>query len=226
VGFVCVPTPTKEDKQDLSIVRQCLKDLAAVLPNGHVVALRSTVVPGTNQKLQEDYPGLILASNPEFLRSHRAMDDMREPYRIVIGADNPQARRALVEAYNDSFVRDTSQRYILTNTITSELIKYAANCYLATKISYFNEMYDVCQSLNADYETLRTALGLDPRIAPGEETMINPRNRGFDDECLPKDLSAFIAFLVDRGFPATMFQGTEEVNNQVRSGKPLEDIEL
>jgi UDPglucose 6-dehydrogenase len=226
VVFVCVPTPTKDGKQDLSIVQQCLKDLAAVLPEGHIVALRSTVLPGTNRQLQKEHPRLVLASNPEFLRSHRAMDDMREPYRIVIGADDPRARRALVAAYDESLVRPASRHYVLTSTTTAELIKYAANCYLATKISYFNEMYDVCRALDADYETLRHALGLDPRIAPGEETMINPRNRGFDDECLPKDLSAFIAFLRDNNFPATMFQGTEEVNNQVRGGQPLEDIEL
>jgi UDPglucose 6-dehydrogenase len=226
IVFVCVPTPTRADGQDLSFVRQCLRDLSPALGESQVVALRSTVLPGTNRQLQKEHPRLILASNPEFLRSHRAMDDMREPYRVIIGADQPQARRALVEAYSASLVVDVRRRFTLTDTITAELIKYAANCYLATKISYFNEMYDVCQSLGADYETLRTALGLDPRIAPGEETMINPRNRGFDDECLPKDLRAFITFLVERGFPATMFQGTEEVNHQVRSSQSREDIEL
>lgn len=226
VVFICVPTPTIDGRQDLSIVRQSLKDIAPALRDGQVVAVRSTVLPGTIHTLQKDQPRLLLAANPEFLRSHRAIDDARQPYRIVIGTDRPEARRALVEAYQDSLVVDAHRRLILTDSRTAELIKYAANCYLAMKISYFNEMYDICRSLNTDYETLRTALGMDPRIAPGEETIINPRSRGFDDECLPKDLEAFITFLLERGFPATMFQGTAEVNNDVRVGPPLEEVEF
>lgn len=225
VIFVCVPTPTGYNQQDLSIVQRSLTQISPTLQAEQVVAIRSTVLPGATQRLQQDNPQLILAANPEFLRSHRAMDDMREPFRIVIGANHPRARRLLIEAYRDSLVVDVRRRLILTDTTTAELIKYAANCYLAMKISYFNEMYDICQAFTADYETLRTALGMDPRIAPGEETLINPRSRGFDDECLPKDLEAFITFLQHRGFPATMFQGTAEVNNQVRTAPPLEEVE-
>jgi UDPglucose 6-dehydrogenase len=226
VAFVCVPTPTTEGGQDLSIVRQSLEQIAPYLEDGHVVAIRSTVLPGTNRELQDEHPGLRLASNPEFLRSHRALDDIRHPYRVVIGTEHPEARRALVEAYKSSSTVDVDKRFILTDTMTAEIIKYAANCYLAMKISYFNEMYDISNTLGGDYETLRTSLGMDPRIASGEETIINPRSRGFDDECLPKDLDAFIAFLSEKGFPATMFQGTAEVNNKVRSCAALQEVEM
>lgn len=226
VVFVCVPTPTRDGEQDLSVLRGALDDIAPTLRHGQVVAIRSTVLPGTTRRLQDDYPALVMAANPEFLRSHRAMDDARRPYRIVIGAEHSQARGALVEAYHQSLVVDARHRLLLTDSLTAELIKYGANCYLAMKISYFNEMYDVCRTLEGDFETLRTALGLDPRIGAGEETFINPRSRGFDDECLPKDLEAFIGFLERNEFPATMFQGTAEVNNQVRSGPAREEVEL
>ncbi|MBI2846624.1 MAG: hypothetical protein HYX82_01940 [Chloroflexi bacterium] len=225
VVFVCVPTPTIVDKQDLSIVKRSLVEIGPALQPGRVIAIRSTVLPGTTLRLQKEYPHLILAANPEFLRSHRAMDDAREPFRIVIGAEHPQARRLLVDAYRESMAVDVNRRLILTDSVTAELIKYAANCYLAMKISYFNEMYDICQGLGADYETLRTALGMDIRIASGEETTVDPRSRGFDDECLPKDLDAFIGFLLEKRASATMFQGTAEVNNQVRSKPKREEVE-
>jgi UDPglucose 6-dehydrogenase len=225
VIFICVPTPTVGGRQDISIVEQALEWTAPFLRPEQVVAIRSTVLPGTTQRLQERHPQLGLAHNPEFLRSHRAMEDAREPHRIVLGADLPHVRRALVDVYRESMVADLERRLILTDATTAELIKYAANCYLAMKISYFNEMYDVGRALNADYETLSTALGMDPRIASGEETRINPSNRGFDDECLPKDLDAFIGFLQERGFPATMFHGTLEVNQTVREDPSMPLLE-
>jgi len=225
VVFVCLPTPTIQRRQDLSTLHQCLEELSPVLPEGQVVAIRSTVLPGTTGHLQRQYPHLVLAANPEFLRSHRAMDDARHPFRVVIGADDHRARHLLAEAYQHSLA-EVHDRLVLTDTLTAELIKYAANCYLAMKISYFNEMYDICQALSADYETLRLALGLDPRIGPGEETMIDPYRRGYDDECLPKDMDAFISFVTELGFPATLFRGTAEVNSQVRTFRPLEEVEL
>lgn len=225
VVFLCVPTPTTDGRQDLAPVRQALDDVSCVLGAGQTVAVRSTVLPGTTRALQMDYPHLALAANPEFLRSHRAKDDARRPFRIVVGADGPRARSALVDAYERSLVPDARRRLVLTDSVTAELVKYGANCYLATKISYFNEMYDICRTLGGDYETLRTALGLDPRIAPGEETIINLRSRGFDDECLPKDLDAFITFLEGRGFPVTLLQGAAAVNSALQARRPLEQVE-
>jgi UDPglucose 6-dehydrogenase len=221
VVFVCVPTPTTGGRQDLSIVEEALEAVAPELREEQVVAIRSTVLPGSTALLQKRYPRLLLAANPEFLRAHQAAADMREPHRVVIGADHPTARDRLVAAYDGSLIVDVRRRYVLTDATTAELIKYAANAYLATKMSYFNEMYDICQELQADYEALRAALGMDPRIGPGEETHINPRSRGFDDECLPKDLEAFIGYLVDCGFPAMMFQGAAEVNDMVRGRVPV-----
>lgn len=222
--FVCVPTPTKGKRQDLSIVRGVLWEISRKLREGQVVAIRSTVLPGSTQNLQEEFGGLIMSANPEFLRSHLSIEDARRPFRIVLGADHPRARNLLVQAYRESLAPDVDQRIILTDILTAEIIKYAANSYLATKISYFNEMYDVCRGLGANYEALRAALVMDPRIARGEETIIDPHSRGFDDECLPKDLEAFITFLLDKGFPATIFQGAAEVNNQVREGSAWEDV--
>ena len=123
----------------------------------------------------------------------------------------------LVEAYNGSLI-DIRHRLVLTDCTTAEIIKYAANCYLAMKISYFNELYDLCNTLDANYSSLRIALEMDPRIGPGDEATISPSNRGFDDECLPKDLDAFLTFLVKHNLPSVLHDATAKANARVRPG--------
>lgn len=210
VVFLCVPTPTVHGRNDQSLLDEALAALLPVLQNGQVLALRSTVLPGTVRALQARYPFLRLTSNPEFLRAHRAFADATRPYRVVIGADDPAAAEAVAHAYRRRLPPETP--FVLTDSMTAELIKYASNVYLAAKISYAHEIWEAALRLSADYEAIREAMGLDPRIGPGDELAVDPDHLGFDDECLPKDLTAFATFLDELGLPAYLARATAAVN--------------
>lgn len=188
--FVCVPTPTSSDGHcDLQAVYQALGLIAPHLSDGQVVAMRSTVPPGTVRRLQEAFPNTYFVSNPEFLRAHRAEEDSLRPWRVVIGGDSVYARQVLLRAYHARLGR--SVPYLVTDSVTAELIKYAANCFLATKIIYAREIRAAAQHIGADYAEMVRALSSDPRIGGGDEWWLD----GLDDECLPKDLNAFVSLL-------------------------------
>lgn len=214
VIFMAVPVPTVLGKNDLTIVHEVLETITPILRPDQIIAMRSTVLPGTVRALQEQYPGVRFASNPEFLRAHRAFDDARHPYRVVIGADEPGIAERVADVYRA--VLDPDVEFVLTDTRTAEMIKYAANTFLALKISFMHEVWDACQILGIDYAVVKRGLELDPRIGDGEaneELTVQPDRLGFDDECLPKDLAAFTSFLQNElGLPATLFDATATVN--------------
>ncbi|HEY8490679.1 MAG TPA: hypothetical protein VIO14_06770 [Dehalococcoidia bacterium] len=214
VIFLCVPTPTVHGRNDLSLLHHALAALAPVLREGQVLAVRSTVLPGTMRALGARYPRLRFAANPEFLRSHRAFQDALRPYRTVVGADDPGTAEAVVRAYRARLPADTP--FVVTDSVSAELIKYAANAFLATKIAYAHEVWAAAQRLGADYGAVSTALGLDPRIGAGEELVVDPDDPGFSDECLPKDLAAFVTFLAELGLPARLPRAAGAVNDAVR----------
>lgn len=190
VSFVCVPTPTLPDGRcDLSSVYAAASQVAPILSDQQVLAIRSTVPPGTVRQLQEAFPNTHFASNPEFLRAHRLAEDALRPSRVVIGADTVHSRQVLLKAYHSRLGRRVP--YIVTDSVTAELIKYAANCFLATKITYAQEIRRAARRIGAHYDDVVRAVGLDPRIGPGDEWFLD----GLNDECLPKDLEAFISLL-------------------------------
>ncbi len=190
VLFVCLPTPTTSDGRcDLKTVYRALGLIAPQLSDSQVVAVRSTVPPFTVRRLQEAFPNTHFASNPEFLRAHRLEEDSLRPRRVVIGGDSVYARQVLLRAYHSRLGRRVP--YLVTDSVTAEVIKYAANCFLATKILYAREIRAVAQRIGADYDEVVRALSLDPRIGGGEEWWLT----GLHDECLPKDLDAFVNLL-------------------------------
>ncbi len=215
VIFMCLPTPFIAGRNDLGVFYSALEDLIPQLQPDQVVAIRSTILPGTVRNLQQRYKVAHFASNPEFLRAHRAFRDALDPYRVVIGADTKWAQERLLEVYKTKL--GTNVNFVVTDSITAEVIKCASNCYLAMKISYANEIYDVCLKLDVDYNHVGTGLALDPRIGDGDELMVRAEARGFDDECLPKDLTAFTGFVQKLGCPATLLKATAEVNGRVRT---------
>ena len=157
--------------------------------NKHVLVIRSTVPPGTVRQLQEGFPNTHLASNPEFLRAHRLEEDSLRPSRVVIGADTAYSRQRLLKLYHSRLGRGVP--YVITDSVTAEFIKYAANCFLATKITYAQEIRKATHHIGTHYEDVVRAVSLDPRIGPGDEWFLD----GLNDECLPKDLEAFISLL-------------------------------
>ncbi len=190
VVFMCVPTPTLPDGRcDLSLLYGAIGDIAGHLNKDQVVAVRSTVPPGTTRQLQEAFAQAHFAANPEFLRAHRATEDALWPSRVVIGADSAYSRQVLLNIYRSRLGERVP--YVVTDSVTAEFMKYAANCFLATKILYGRLIRKAAQRLGARYEDIVRGLALDPRIGVGEEWWLE----GLRDECLPKDLTAFVNLL-------------------------------
>ena len=164
--------------------------------------------PGTVRQLQETFPNTHFASNPEFLRADHLEEDSRHPWRVVIGADTVYSRQLLLKVYHSRLRRRVP--YIITDSVTAEFIKYVANCFLATKIRYAQEIRKAAHRIGAHYEEVARAVSLDPRIGGGDEWFLE----GLDDECLPKDLEAFVSFLrglrSDRQLLETVLQLKDE----------------
>jgi len=196
VHFVCVGTPQRPGsyRADLSQVHRCLRALGTLLDRPCLIVGKSTVPVGTAELLAEQLsascpPGLAceLAWNPEFLREGNAVHDTMRPDRIVVGVTSARAEAVLRQVYAGQIAAGTP--FLVTDLPTAEIVKVAANAFLATKISFINAMAEVCEATNADVTKLSKALGLDPRIGAAA---LRP-GLGFGGGCLPKDIRAFMA---------------------------------
>ena len=193
VHFVCVGTPQKrgEYAADLRYVDAVMRDLAPCLRDGALVVGKSTVPAGTAARLAEDLaqsaPGAELAWNPEFLREGFAVEDTLHPDRLVVGVRSERAEQILREVYAP--VVETGTPFVVTDFATAELVKVAANAFLATKISFINAMAEVCEATGADVTMLSKALSYDARIGG----RFLHAGLGFGGGCLPKDIRAFMA---------------------------------
>lgn len=199
--FVCVPTPRGEGgAADVSIVEAVARDLGRLLPPGAAVVLKSTVPVGTADRVRGllRRPDLPVLSHPEFLSEGSAVHDCRHPDRLVIGAGTTPADRAAARRLADLYT-DLAAPVLLTGNASAELIKYAANAFLAVKLSYANTLAELCESVGADIGDVCRGLGLDPRIAPAH---LRP-SPGWGGPCLPKDTHALLDLARTRqiGFP-------------------------
>lgn len=191
--FIAVGTPQDEDgSADLSYVLGAAKEIASLSNSYKLIVTKSTVPAGTGAKVKklvrETNPQLdfAVASNPEFLREGSAIDDFMNPDRIVVGVEDEKSRQIFAEIY----AAFGSQKLIVTDIITAELIKYASNSFLATKISFINEMADLCEAVGGNIKELAYSMGLDDRIGA---KFLNP-GPGFGGSCFPKDILAILNF--------------------------------
>jgi UDPglucose 6-dehydrogenase len=193
VHFVCVGTPQERDsdRADLSQLRGCIETLAPLLRRDCLVVGKCTVPVGTASSLSERLsllaPGTELAWCPEFLREGHAVTDTLRPDRIVVGVQSARAEALLREIHADPIAAGAP--FLVTDLATAELVKVAANAFLATKISFINAMAEVCEAAHGDVQLLAEALGHDHRIGPAG---LRP-GLGFGGGCLPKDIRAFMA---------------------------------
>jgi UDPglucose 6-dehydrogenase len=193
VHFLCVGTPQSRtgNSADLSYVFEAVRAIASVAQNGSLIVGKSTVPVGTAERLfaemQEINSSLDLAWNPEFLREGFAVEDTLHPNRIVVGVQNDLAETILRQVYATLLAEQIP--WIRSDLRTAELVKTAANAFLATKISFINAMAEVCDVAGADVTTLATAIGYDPRIG----NRFLQAGIGFGGGCLPKDLRSFMA---------------------------------
>ena len=193
VHFICVGTPQQADSlaADLKYVDAALDAVAAICKAGALVVGKSTVPVGTAARLRERLlkinPGADLAWNPEFLREGFAVEDTLHPNRLVVGVTNDAAEAKLKEIYASNLAENTP--WVRADLPTSELVKVAANSFLATKISFINAMAEVCEAAGGDVTVLAKAIGYDPRIG----SRFLQAGIGFGGGCLPKDIRAFMA---------------------------------
>jgi UDPglucose 6-dehydrogenase len=213
--FIAVGTPSRrgDGHADLTYVFDAAREIAAALDGYAVVVTKSTVPVGTGGEVEriirEARPDarFDVASNPEFLREGSAIQDFMRPDRVVVGAESEQARRVLRELYRPLFLNETP--VLFTSRRTAELIKYAANSFLAAKITFINEMADLCEKVGADVHDVARGIGLDGRIG-GKFLHAGP---GYGGSCFPKDTLALLRTAEQYGAPLRIVQSTVEVND-------------
>jgi len=225
--FIAVGTPMGEDgSANLSYIDGVVRMIAENITSYKIIVTKSTVPVGTGKgiraQLENDYgidPHLFsIVSNPEFLREGLAVNDFLYPDRLVIGTDSDSALIALCEVYEALITGGTP--YVLTDVQTAEMIKYASNAFLAVKISYINEIANLCDATDADVKTVAYAMGLDHRISPA---FLNP-GPGFGGSCFPKDAQAIIYSAHKHNLPFHTVQAALDAN-VVQQGKPVEKLQ-
>jgi UDPglucose 6-dehydrogenase len=214
--FIAVGTPSRrgDGHADLSFVYAGVREIAPLLGSAAVVITKSTVPVGTGDEIENILrqirpdADIQVASNPEFLREGAAIQDFKHPDRIVVGSDDDRARKVLAEIYRPLYLNAPPIIYVSRRT--AELIKYASNAFLATKITFINEMADLCEQVGADVQEVARGMGLDNRIG---SKFLHP-GPGFGGSCFPKDTSALIKTAHDHGVPLRLVETVSAVNEQ------------
>ncbi len=214
--FIAVGTPSRrgDGHADLTYVHAAAGEIADALTGYAVVVTKSTVPVGTGRAVERILIGkrpdgdFDVASNPEFLREGSAIEDFMRPDRVVIGTDSARARAVMRELYRPLFLAETPM--IATTLETAELIKYASNAFLATKITFINEMADLCEKTGADIQDVARAMGLDGRIGP---KFLHP-GPGFGGSCFPKDSLALARTGQEKGAPVRIVEAVMAVNDE------------
>lgn len=230
VVFIAVGTPSKEDGEaNLSSVFEVAEKIGKNLDGYTVIVTKSTVPVGTNKKVREiiektkpEKAEFDLASTPEFLREGQAISDTLHPDRIVIGTDSKKAEQVLIELHEP-----IDGNYVLTNIETAEMIKYASNAFLSTKISFANAIARLSELTGADGLKVLEGIGLDQRIG---NKFLSP-GAGYGGSCFPKDVRALIAIARNKNYDFTLLKEVEKINKEateeiVRKAKKLLDEEV
>lgn len=218
VIFIAVGTPPREDgSADLSYIEEVARTIAGNLNGYKVIVTKSTVPVGTGSLIeriikdkQPEGHKFDVASNPEFLREGSAIEDFMRPNRVVIGARSPQAVAILKDLYSPLYLLETP--FVITDIETSELIKYASNAFLATKVSFINEMANICEKVGADIHQVAKGMGLDKRIGP---KFLHP-GPGYGGSCFPKDTLAITKIAGEHGYTFRIVEATIDVNERRR----------
>lgn len=212
VLFIAVGTPSAEDgSADISAVLRVAEGIAESMDGYRIIVVKSTVPVGTHKKVSDILAGKTdhafdCVSNPEFLKEGSAVDDFIKPERVIIGVTDPKAREIMRQLYAPFMRR--KERFVFMDPATAELTKYAANCMLATRISFMNELSVLCEQVGADIELVRTGIGSDSRI--GNAFLF--AGVGFGGSCFPKDVRALIHTGQSHGCPMHIVEAVRDVN--------------
>lgn len=216
VVFIAVGTPSRrgDGHADLSFVYAVAREVAASVSGFTVVVTKSTVPVGTGDEVAHIIKSInpeadvAVVSNPEFLREGAAIEDFKRPDRIVIGIDDERARDVMTEVYRPLYLNQAP--LLFTDRRTSELTKYAANAFLAMKITFINEVADLCEAAGADVQQVARGIGLDNRIG----SKFLHAGPGYGGSCFPKDTTALVKIGQDFGSPMRLVETTVSINDQ------------
>jgi UDPglucose 6-dehydrogenase len=216
VIFIAVGTPSKDDgSADLRAVEEVAKEIARYMNGYKVVVVKSTVPVGTCRRLKQliqDHQAqpipFDIVSNPEFQREGSAIEDFMRPDRVTIGAESEQAIAIMKDIYNALYLIETP--FVITSLETAEMIKYAANTFLATKVTFINEIANLCEMVGADVHHVAKAMGLDGRIG---KKFLHP-GPGFGGSCFPKDTRALSKIARESGYVFKILESVIEVNEE------------
>jgi len=216
-AFIAVGTPSSEDGEaDMRYVKQAVDSIVANLDHRIIIVNKSTVPVGTGDWVAEiikdqnglDAPGFSIVSNPEFLREGSAVNDFMQPDRVVLGSTDLDAANEVAELYEP-----LRSPIMITDLRTAEMIKYASNAFLATRISFINEMANICESLGADVREVARGMGMDKRIGP----LFLDAGLGWGGSCFPKDVKALTHMANTRGAHPQLLQAVMDINQNQRS---------
>ena len=221
--FVCVPTPMNDDgSQDLSCIYDVMENINKLTAQKKIIIIKSTVVPGTTRMISEKYPNHSFVFNPEFLTERSAKLDFINTARIVLGGSDEKALASVEEMYR---VRFTHTPIYKTSFEGAELVKYMNNCFFALKISYLNEIYEICEKLGLDYNDLKNMFLADQRIGNSHTDVPGyDGGRGFGGKCFVKDINALTKWANRMGLNLDTLEAAIKVNKRVRQEKDWENI--
>ena len=215
VIFVCVPTPMRKDGTCYTgIVEEVIREINETA-DGHIVVIKSTIPPGTTDRINAEYTKSTVIFNPEFLTEANFIDDFKNQNRIILGGDRKGTSKVR-QLYSRLFPQAT---IVKTGAKHAEMVKYFTNCFLATKVSFANEMKHICDSIDLDYDKVVEYATYDERLGKSHWSVPGPDgDLGFGGHCLPKDLSAMV-----NGFDTLgLLEAVEQVNDQVRENRDWE----
>lgn len=220
--FICLPSPIKEDETgiDLSIMNEGIGEVAKLTKGtDKIIIIKSTVVPGTTTGYIKKYPENLFCFNPEFLREASFLQDFVNADRIVIGATNDQVSRRMSALYQAVL---PLAPIFQTDPTSAEMVKYMANCFLATKVIFANEMAEICEKLEIKYEEVKKMVVGDKRILDSHLDITTLK--GFGGKCFPKDLLALRAMAKNKGVDTKILDAVWSKNLKIRKAKDWEEI--
>ena len=217
VIFVCVPTPMRQDGSCYTgIVEEVIREINENA-NGQIVVIKSTVPPGTTDRINQEYTHSTVIFNPEFLTEANFIQDFKNQSRIILGGDR-KGTNIVRQIYSRIFPNAT---IVKTGAKHAEMVKYFTNCFLATKVSFANEMYNICNQLDLDYDKIVEYATYDERLGKSHWAVPGPDGDfGYGGHCLPKDLSAIVSEFDTYG----LLEAVEQVNDQVREDRDWEHM--
>jgi UDPglucose 6-dehydrogenase len=211
--FICVPTPYTENGCDTSTVEKVVKELKG----NKIIVIKSTVIPGTTDRLQEKFPKHKFLFNPEFLTEETSDQDMKYPDRQIIGYT--------CESYDVAgeimMLLPAAPFERIITASEAEMVKYYGNTWFATKVVFANQIYDLCEKIGINYDTVKEAVSYDKRIGRSHLNVWHKGYRGYGGKCLPKDTKALIKFADQNGVDMSLLKETDSINEKLCSSQSV-----